>query len=181
MILPTAVPIFYDCEASGFDGVPIEIGWAFAEAETGVLTSEGHLIQPPPGWPIEESWDPAAEALHGISLGQLRKHGRPVGEIAQRMNRALGGRELYSDSPLDEVWLKRIFKEAGVEPCFIISRRGVEVLISELAANRDLDASAYARAKKLAGRLAPPRHCAEADARYWAVLWNIVSRGTLAP
>jgi len=27
----STVPVFYDCEASGLDGVPIEIGWASAD------------------------------------------------------------------------------------------------------------------------------------------------------
>jgi hypothetical protein len=181
MIMSKAVPVFYDCEASGFDGVPIEIGWAFAEAETGIITSESHLVRPPPEWLVEEHWDPAAQALHGISPGQLRSHGRTVSEIAQRMNRVLDGRELFSDSPLDAVWLRRILEEAGVDPSFTIRRMDAEVLISELAANRGLDAGAYARAKTVAAQLAPLRHRAEADARYWAILWNVIEWGTLAP
>jgi hypothetical protein len=142
-----AVPVFYDCEVSGFDGVPIEIGWAFAEAATGIITSESHLVRLPLEWLVEESWDSAAEALHGISLGQLRTYGRPVWEIAQRMNRVLDGRELFSDSPLDAVWLRRILDETGIDPSFAIRRMDAEVVISELAANRRLDAGAYARAK----------------------------------
>lgn len=30
-IVASTVPVFYDCEASSLDGVPIEIGWAFAD------------------------------------------------------------------------------------------------------------------------------------------------------
>jgi hypothetical protein len=176
-----AAPVFYDCEASGFDGVPIEIGWVFAEPKAGNITGESHLVLPPRDWPVEESWDPAAEALHGISLDYLRQHGRPIREIAQRMNHALDGRELYSDSPLDGVWLKRILDEAGIEPAFTIGRIDAEALISELAVDRGLGASAYARAKALAAQLAPLQHRAEADVRYWAILWNIVARGTFTP
>lgn len=64
-------PVFYDCEASDMEGYPIEIGWAFTDAATGVVVSESHLIKPPGDWPFEESWDPAAERLHGITLAQL--------------------------------------------------------------------------------------------------------------
>jgi len=181
VILPKAAPAFYDCEASGFDGVPIEIGWAFAESGTAIITSEGHLVRPPADWLIEESWDSAAEALHGISLGRLRRDGRPVWEIAQRMNRVLDGRELFSDSPLDGVWLRCIFEAAGIDPSFTIGKMDAEALISELAANRGFDAAAYTRAKTIAAHLAPLRHRAEADARYWAILWNVIEWRTLAP
>jgi hypothetical protein len=38
----------YDCEASGLGGLPIEIGWAFAEIATGEIRSESQLIKPLP-------------------------------------------------------------------------------------------------------------------------------------
>jgi hypothetical protein len=180
-MMARAVPVFYDCEASSLDGVPIEIGWAFADAKTGAVTSEGHLIRPPPDWSVQESWDPAAEALHGISLVHLRAHGRAVWEIAQRMNNMLDGRELFSDSPLDEVWLRCLFEEAGLDPSFTIRRMDAQVLIAELAANRGLYADAYVQAKAVAARLAPRMHRAEADARYLVILWNAVARKAIAP
>jgi hypothetical protein len=154
----STVPVYYDCEASGLDGVPIEIGWAFADTQTGAITSEGHLVRPPPDWPVEESWDSAAEALHGITLDQLRGLGCSVWEIAQRMNRVLAGRELFSDGPLDEVWLTRILDEARLDPAFTIRRMDAEVLISKVATDRGLDAGGYAQAKTAAARLAPRGH-----------------------
>lgn len=42
-------PVFYDCEATGLEGVPIEIGWAFADVNN-AIQSEGHLIKPPESW-----------------------------------------------------------------------------------------------------------------------------------
>src|SRR5579864_5644507 len=176
--MPSTLPVFYDCEASGLDGFPIEIGWAFTEPKTGVIMSEGHLIRPPASWLAEGRWDPDAEALHGVSLVQLHAEGRPVWEVARHMNQALDGRELFSDSPLDQVWLRRIFDEAGLDPDFIVRKMDAEALIMTLATNRGLDADVYAKVKVTAARLAPRRHRAEADARHLAVIWKTVMTTT---
>lgn len=175
------VPVFYECEASDLEGYPIEIGWAFTDPGTAALVSESHLIKPPAEWPIKESWDRAAERLHGIALAQLWRDGRPVWEVAQRMNAVLNGRELFSDAPQDEAWLQLLFDAAGFEPAFTIRRTDARVLIAQAAANRGLDEVAYARAKTLAAETAPRRHRAEADARHSAVFWHIVALGTLEP
>jgi hypothetical protein len=175
------IPVFYDCEASDVEGYPIEIGWAFTDPETGTVVSESHLIRPPEGWPVKESWDRAAERLHGITLSRLRLDGRPVWEIARRMNAALEGRELFSDAPQDEAWLRLLFDAAGLEPTFIVRRTDARALISRVADDRGLDEAAYARAKTKVADLAPRRHRAEADARHLAVLWNIIAWGTLSP
>lgn len=111
--MPANAPVFYDCEASALSGAPIEVGWAFVEADTGLIISEAHLIRPPSDWAIEDSWDPEAEALHGILLDLLQAQGRPAWEVAKRMNAALRGGELLSDSPHDEAWLMQLFDEAG--------------------------------------------------------------------
>lgn len=179
--MTTPTPVFYDCEASDLEGYPIEVGWAFTASGTGSLVSESHLIKPPAEWPVKESWDRAAERLHGIALVQLRRDGRPVWEVARRMNMALGGRELFSDAPQDEAWLRLLFDAAGLEPTFTIRRTDARVLVSRAAAARGLDEAAYARAKSLAAEMAPRRHRAEADARHLALLWNIVALGTLEP
>jgi len=100
-----AAPVFYDVEASSLDGFPIEIGWARADAVSGTILSEGHLIQPPPDWDISGTWDPAAAARHRIRMNDLSRKGRPVLEIARRMNEMLSGSELFADSPFDEPWL----------------------------------------------------------------------------
>jgi hypothetical protein len=95
-------PVFYDCEASCIGGLPIEIGWAFADVSTGEIQSESHLVKPPSHWDMQPVWDPDAQKLHGISLEQLLAHGRPPFEIARRMNQVLAGRELFSDGPADD-------------------------------------------------------------------------------
>jgi hypothetical protein len=179
--MTTPMPVFYDCEASDLEGYPIEVGWAFTDAATGVVVSESHLIKPPDDWPVRESWDRAAERLHGIGLAQLWRDGRPAWEVAQRMNAVLGGRELFSDAPQDETWLRLLFDAAGFEPTFTIRRTDARVLISQAAADRGLDEAAYARAEALATETAPRRHRAEADARHLALIWHIVALGNLEP
>ena len=172
-------PVFYDCEATDLEGYPIEIGWAFTDPGTGALVSESHLIKPPAEWPVRESWDRAAERLHGIAFERLLQDGRPAWEVAQRVNMALNGRELFSDAPQDEAWLRLLFDAAGCEPAFTIRRTDARVLISQAAVHSGLDEAAYAHAKGLAIEMAPRRHRAEADARHLAVLWHIAALGTL--
>jgi hypothetical protein len=171
-------PVFYDCEATGLDGFPIEVGWAFADANSSVIISEDCLIRPPQDWPIEECWDPAAEALHGISLERLRASGHSTWDIAGRMNRSLEGRELFSDSPFDEDWLRRIFAAAGCDPSFSIRRTDAELMISRLAASRGLNAAAYAQARSNAVSPEPRAQRAGADARRLTALWHEVSRAS---
>src|SRR5438552_2615965 len=104
------VPVFYDCEASCIGGLPIEIGWAFVDLSTDEIQSESHLVKPPTHWDMRPVWDPDAEKLHGVSLEQLLSDGRRPVEIAQRMNEALAGLELFSDGPTDDArWLRIIF------------------------------------------------------------------------
>ena len=56
----SAVPVFYDFEASSLDGFPIEIGWARADLASGTILSEGHLIRPPAAWDVRGTWDSSA-------------------------------------------------------------------------------------------------------------------------
>jgi hypothetical protein len=127
-------PVFYDCEASDVEGYPIEIGWAFTDPKTGAVVSESHLIRPPAEWPVKESWDRVAERLHGITLLQLSREGRPAWEVARRMNAVLIERELFSDTLQDEAWLRLLFDAAGLDPAFTVRRTDARVLISRIAA-----------------------------------------------
>jgi hypothetical protein len=175
-------PVFYDCEATCIGGLPIEIGWAFAELATGEITSESHLVKPPSYWDMEPVWDPDAEKLHKISRSLLISDGRPPFEIARRMNESLAGRELFSDGPADdERWLRIVFDEAGFDPAFTIRRVHANVLIADLAAKRGWDSARYEVAKSEAARAAPRKHRAEADARHLAALWLMIARGPAVP
>ena len=169
-------PVFYDCEASDLDGYPIEIGWASVDQGSRRLISEAHLIRPPPAWPVKLSWTRAAEKMHGILFEGLLRDGRPVAEIALRMNQVLAGRTLYSDDYHDERWLRRLFETAAVRPTFTVDRMNAKTLIFELAAERGFDAPAVFRAQAEALEIEPRRHRAEPDARRLAATWNILSR-----
>ena len=169
-----SAPVFYDIEASGLDGFPIEIGWARADLASDTILSEGHLIRPPVDWDVSVTWDASAATRHRIPLDELWRTGKPAFEIARRMNDTLHGSELFADSPFDESWLQQLFDAAGLEPEFVVRRTDAAVLIKALAGDR----AVYADAKRQALRLAPPIHRAEADARHWAVLWAMVARPT---
>jgi hypothetical protein len=174
-------PVFYDFEASCLGGLPIEVGWAFVEPSSREIHSEAHLIKPPPHWDMRPVWDPDAEKLHGISLRQLVRDGRSPQEIAGRMNQVLGGRELFADSPVDdERWLKLFFDEAAIERRFSLGRVKADLLTAQLATAQGWDGARYEEMKAEAGRVSPKRHRAEPDARYWAVLWGMIS-GQLRP
>jgi hypothetical protein len=172
--------------------LPIEIGWAFVDPATGEIFSEGHLIKPPPNWDLGPVWDPDAEKLHKITREELYAHGRTPVEIADRMNKALAGRELFSDHPLDdERWWFMIWQTSGVsmgttgdlegictiEPTFEVRQPNAENVIARLAIKRGWDGAGFDAAKAEASRIAPIKHRAEADARHLAVLWLMISRG----
>jgi hypothetical protein len=142
---------------------------------SGTILSEGHLIRPPPDWDVRGTWEASAAARHRIKLDELWRAGRPVLEIARRMNDTLRGSELFADSPFDEAWLQQLFDAAGINPEFTVRRTDPAVLIERLAG----DGTTYANAKRQALRTAPPKHRAEADARHWAVLWTMLARPDL--
>jgi hypothetical protein len=171
-------PVFYDCEASSLEGLPIEIGWAFLNPQNGQIQSESHLIRPPANWDLLSVWDPEAEAFHHISIKQLMAEGRPPLEIACRMNLVLAGSELFSDDSKDEIWLRQMFDEAACDPAFMICKTNAGALTDQVAHERGWDAARYEAAKQEAVRAAPHIHRAEADARYWAVLWSILERNS---
>jgi hypothetical protein len=170
-------PVFYDCEASCLGGPPIEIGWAFVDPSTGKIHSESHLVKPPDHWDLKQLWDPDAEKLHRISMQQVLLYGRPPLEIASRMNTCLAGRELYSDSPVDdERWLRMIFNEAALAPTFAIAKRNAKSLITDRAFEMGWDDVQLEYTKNEVDRVAPPRvHRAEADARHLAAYWLAVA------
>src|ERR1700674_5615168 len=160
----TGSPVFYDCEASSLDGMPIEIGWAFVDSPSGEIRSEGHLIKPPAHWDMKPVWNPDAEKLHGITLRQLLRDGRPPLEIAARMNQVLSRRELFSDNPVfDKRWLRLLFAEAGIQPTFTVSPVNADLLTSQFAAKLGWDPASYEEAMADIDQATPIRHRAEAD------------------
>ena len=102
-------PVTIDVEASGFGqgSYPIEVGVALEDGCTCCF-----LIRPVPGW---SHWDPAAEAVHGITRDVLMAHGHPAAEVAERLNALLQYKTVYSDAwGHDQSWLALLFEEAGL-------------------------------------------------------------------
>lgn len=171
-MISNSAPVFYDCEASGLDGFVIEIGWAFVDPANGQIASASYLVRPLTEWRIETAWDENAEDLHGISLADLYAGGVPVCDIANAMNRALAGRELYSDSLFDAGWLAQIYDGAGIEPSFTVRQTGADYLLEKAVAERNFDVRRYREVRDEAEQ--NRRHRAQADALLWAQLWRMV-------
>jgi hypothetical protein len=102
-------PAFIDVEASGLGGrsYPIEVG---------LITSHGDmycaLVQPDASW---QHWDERAEAVHHISRPILAQHGKPLTEVAQRLNDLLRGQTVYTDAwGNDYAWLCKLFDAADL-------------------------------------------------------------------
>jgi hypothetical protein len=166
-----AAPVFYNLEASGLNGCPIEVGWAWSDVDSGAIHSDSYLIRPPLEWDVAGTWDPRIATRHGISIDHLSRRGRPILEILRRLNEALVGREVYADSPFSEPWLRQLFDSERIEPDFSVRRTHPVRLFIHFGCDQRL----YAAAKRQALRIAPLRHRAEADARHWAVMWAIVA------
>ena len=111
-----AAPCVLDIEASGFGraSYPIEIGYVLPDGRAHCM-----LVRPAPHW---THWDEAAEAVHGISRQTLLRHGRPVAEVAARLNEDLRGCTVYCDGwAHDYPWLAALFEEAGRSPRFTLA------------------------------------------------------------
>jgi hypothetical protein len=121
--------IILDCEASslGRDGYPIEVAWSVVEpanperagSDTAASAVEEVLIRPLPFW---TDWDPASEAVHGISRARLEAEGEAAEIAARRIAEALDGALVYTDAPsFDGRWLRRLMNDTGVEAAFRVA------------------------------------------------------------
>ena len=107
---------FLDFEASSIGGYPIEVGWArlpgkFKIAEAAIV-SHGFLIRPDERWLADPDfrWDPAAEALHGISMNQLMAEGISREDACDRISQEFRHDAIYVDSiTLDIHWMDVLF------------------------------------------------------------------------
>lgn len=147
------LPTILDIEASGFGrgSYPIEVG---------LVTSEGELfcglVRPEPDW---LHWDPAAEALHGISRELLLEKGRPPRWMAEQINQRLRGQTVYCDGwGQDYPWLARLYDAAGLLPSFRLD--DLRRLLSEAESQRWRAVTDAVR-----WRLQLSRHRASSDAR----------------
>jgi hypothetical protein len=152
-------PTVIDIEASGFGSgsYPIEVGVALPDG-----SRHCYLILPARSW---KHWDPEAEAIHGISRDCLQTYGRPVPDVAWRLNAMLRNHTVYSDAwSFDMSWVAKLFDAAGMLQTFRIAD------ISELI---DDEQHAHWQATKLAvnEQLGLRRHRASGDARILQETW----------
>jgi hypothetical protein len=147
------IPAFIDVEASGLGGssYPIEVG---------LITSRGDmycaLLQPDAGW---KHWDEKAESVHHISRPILAEHGKPLVEVARRVNVLLAGQTVYSDAwGNDYAWLSKLFDAADLPMRFRLE--------SSRTLLDDAQAARWAAVKEqVIADLKLVRHRASSDAR----------------
>jgi hypothetical protein len=163
-------PVFYDFEASGLGGFPIEVGWALVD-ERYNLRSDSYLILPAPEWNLDAHWDESAQEIHGISQAYLMANGRPAVEVAQRLNDSLSGMSLYSDSPFDQKWMGQLFTAAGADRTFVLKQTPAPALIEKLRAELDLTEDDVAGLYRTTDHQTPHTDRAGPDARHWAARW----------
>lgn len=150
---PAWPPAVLDIEASGFgrEGYPIEVGFVLPDGRGWCS-----LVRPEAGW---THWDPAAEAMHGISREALALHGRPAAEIALTLNDWLRGLVVYSDAwAHDYSWLNQVFEAAQRVPAFRLEN--LRALLNEDEASRW-----HALKQSVATEVQLARHRASGDAR----------------
>jgi len=107
------LPIFLDIEASSLSNrsYPIEVAWSSHLGEI-----ESHMINPYGYSDIYTDWDPAAQAIHGLSRNYLSNHGKHPLAIAKRINEVLREKEVYSDAAeYDAFWLDRLFDAVSLK------------------------------------------------------------------
>lgn len=157
-------PITIDVEASGFGrgSFPVEVGLVLPDG-----MRHCYLIAPARSW---THWDDEAEAVHGISRERLLSYGRPIPDVAWRLNALLGSKTVYSDAwSFDMSWLGKLFDAANLLQSFRIAD------ISEL-----MDAPQHgawqAVKQQVIAELGVKRHRASSDARILQETWRRVCR-----
>lgn len=99
--------IGFVASSPGRRGYPIEVAWVFEGGD-----SETFLILPIETW---TDWDPAAEAIHGISRDRLSGEGVAAGIVAWRLVDALAGHEVLASAPSrDGKWLSALLRTGGL-------------------------------------------------------------------
>ena len=158
------IPTIIDIEASGFGSgsYPVEVGIALPDGGR-----HCYLISPVRAW---KHWDPEAEKIHGISREVLSSYGRPVQDVAWRLNQLLRNKTVYSDAwSFDMTWLGKLFDAANVQQTFRVAD------ISELI-DEEQHQHWQAVKSEVVDELGLKRHRASGDARILQETWLRVSR-----
>lgn len=147
---------------------PIEVGIADLQGN-----ARSWLIRPHGAWK-DWAWTAEAESLHGLTLDDLRRHGRPADEVLAELAEAAHGHRVIADSGLDRDWLEALASVALRPPPCRIDH--VVTLFDELGSSGE----AIATARAVADRLPLRRHRAGDDAKWLAgligCLWQDAAR-----
>jgi hypothetical protein len=157
-------PIIIDVEASGFGqgSYPVEVGLALADG-----SRHCYLITPARQW---RNWDAEAEKIHGISREMLLTHGRPIQDVAWRLNELLNRKTVYSDAwSFDMSWVGKLYDAANMRQTFRVAD------IAELL-DEDQQARWSETKSAVAAELALHRHRASGDARILQETWRRLNR-----
>ncbi len=155
-------PIIIDIEASGFGkgSYPVEIGLVLPEG-----SRHCYLVAPARNW---RHWDKEAEEVHGISRDVLEAHGRPVQDVAWRLNELLKNKVVYSDAwSFDMSWLGKLFDAANMQQSFRVAD------IAELIDEQQRDRWGQVK-QQVVEELGLRRHRASGDARILQETWRRV-------
>lgn len=157
-------PIIIDVEASGFGkgSYPVEVGVVLPDG-----SRHCYLITPARTW---NSWDAEAEEIHGISRELLLTYGRPLQDVAWRLNELLRNKTVYSDAwAFDMSWLGKLYDAANMQQRFRVA--GIAELIDEQ------QRSCWHEVKReVAEEMGLRRHRASGDARILQETWRRLSR-----
>lgn len=164
--------LFLDFEASGLHArsFPIEVGWAIPNGP-----SKSYLICHEPWLAQDELWDDYAERhIHHISRDMLRQFGKSPWEVVQSLE-ADGLRDyaVCADSVTwDQRWLYFLYDAAGVpnNTFQLCDSDSMINLVIECHGSQDH----AMKARQLAGRMCPPNHRAEQDARHYAMIVELI-------
>lgn len=168
-----AMIAFLDFEASSLseDSYPVEVGWIFEDGR-----SESHVIRPKMDW---TDWDPAAEAIHGLSREHLLAEGASPRGVASRLLDQLTGHSLYATAPSwDGKWLSVLLRAGGIPRHALRLRDSDEAHLEaarNLAASPEEAASILDRVRRAQCNV-QPEHRALPDARRELGVWLEVRR-----
>ena len=158
-------PTIIDVEASGFGrgSYPIEVGLALADG-----SRHCYLIAPARDW---SHWDERAEKVHGIGRAALLTHGRPVQDVAWRLNELLQRQTVYTDAwAHDMSWLGKLYDAANRLQTFRIAD------IAELMTEKQLERWHVTKEAVIESLGVERRHRASVDARILQETWRRVTR-----
>jgi hypothetical protein len=172
MTTPPSIPVFFRCQIAEADGPPFSVEWAFATPDLTGIVSSVHFVKPIREWESQIFIGHAAGHARGISLAELKKYGEEPAWIATRMNVVLKGRELFSDTPFDNDYLRRLFDAAETKRDFELRKVTADVHIGDLARTKRIRKSVFLNLKRKA-QLRTPIYWpsvarVQADAMLWA-------------